>query len=97
MTARRRTIGPRDHDGRIAPLAPVQKAARIRAAVRSRYAGARTHRDRLAVAVDYARSAAAAAERAGLDEAGPAVDEAARLLMATGDALCAALAKGARR
>lgn len=96
MTGRRRTTGRRDHDGRIAPLAAVERAARIRAAVRSRYAGARTDRDRLAAAFDYARSAAAAASRAGLDEADTVAAEAARVLMTAGDALCEALAKRGR-
>ncbi len=96
MTGRRRSIDHRDHDGRIAPLAAAGKAERIRAAVRSRYAGAQTGRDRLAAAVDYTRSAAAAAERAGIDDADVMVAEAARVLMAAGDALCAALARSGR-
>lgn len=97
VTGHRRAIDRRDHDGRIAPLAGSGRAERIQAAVRSRYAGAQSGRDRLAAAHDYARSAAAAAERAGVDNADLLVAEAARALMAAGDALCAALAKQGRR
>lgn len=96
MTGRRRAAG-REHDGRFAPLADVARADRIRSAVRARYAAAQTELDRLVAALDYTRSSAAAAERAGVDDTDAVLADATRALMAAGNALTAALAREARR
>jgi hypothetical protein len=97
MSGRRRTHGRRGDDGRVRPTVSVERAARIHSSARLRYAAAQTARERLAVAMDYARAAAAAASRAGVD-VDAAVEDGTRSLFAIGDKLTKALAKsgGAR-
>lgn len=93
MAGRRRTAGRRGPDGRLRPVVPVERAARIRATAQARYAVAQSDSDRLAVAVDYVRAAAAAAERAGVADAGAVLAEVTRALMAAGDAIVRRLAR----
>lgn len=95
MAGRRRLVGRLA--GRIRPLVLVERANRIRAAAQARYAVAPTDADRLAVALDYVRAAAAAAERAGLDDAHAVRAEATRSLMAAGDRITERLARRGRR
>ncbi|WP_219414156.1 hypothetical protein [Pseudonocardia nigra] len=96
MAGRRLTAGRRGPDGRIRAVALVERANRIREAARARYAAAQTDAERLAAAVDYVRAAAAAADRAGLAEAGAVRAEATRTLMAVGDTITGRLARQGR-
>jgi hypothetical protein len=96
MAGRRLTAGRRGPDGRVRPVVLVVRANRIREAARARYAAAQTDADRLAAAVDYLRAAAAAADRAGIAEAGAGRAEAIRTLMAAGDRITGRLARQGR-
>ncbi len=89
------TVEIRHPQGRTRPTAAEQRAERIRAAARGRYATARTDPQRLAAAFDYARSAASAARDDGLDVS-VTVADATRLLVAVGEMLTALLAEQGR-
>lgn len=73
------------------PAPGVSRADRIRATARARYGAAGNVSERLAVAVDYLRAAAAEAGRSGVD-ADPAITDTTRAAIAAGDAVTDAIA-----
>lgn len=81
----------RGADGCYRPATLRDRAARIRRAARARYAAAETALERFAVAVDYFRAAAAAAERAGIGGVGDVLSRVTVAVMAAGDELTAVL------
>ncbi|MHA6631860.1 hypothetical protein ACU61A_41060 [Pseudonocardia sichuanensis] len=84
---------PRQPSGRFARYPLRRHGARIRAIGHAAHAAAGEPRGAAAAAVDYMRSAAATADRAGMYDpaAAAAVRDAIRALMAAGDALTAAM------
>ncbi len=88
--------GGRGPGGRFASAALVDRARDIRDSARGRYAVAKTPLRKLAVAHDYARSAAAACLRAGIGGAGQVLGSLTVALMSAGDELTAALEQAGR-
>ena len=96
MAGHRRIPGAAAGQAAVKSKVAVARAGRIRAEARRRYADAQDPQQRFAVAVDYVRSAAAAASRAGIASVNRVLTDATRELMARGDKLTDDLAEWGR-
>jgi hypothetical protein len=94
MAGRRRTRSARGVDGTVRASATTRRAEAIKAKMLGRYAEAQSAPERLAVACDYARSAAAFARRVDPIRTEHTLDEVVRRLLHAGGEL---LELGGRR
>lgn len=93
MAGHRRAIERRGEDGRARPLVPVERASRLQASVRGRYAAAQDDCARLAAEVDGIRSVIRKFERAKVDVPPGFTDDAIEAVRVARVALTAALAQ----
>lgn len=89
MAGRRRTHGARADDGGVRPTAAANRAQEIKEKMLARYAEARDSGARLAVAMDYVRSAAVGARRSDSVRTEHLLEELVRRALRTGDELLA--------
>lgn len=87
MAGRRRTRADREADGTVHPTRATTRAQEIKSKMLARYSEAQTAAQRLAVACDYVRSAAAFARRTDPIRADHTLEEMVRRLLHAGGEL----------
>jgi hypothetical protein len=87
MAGRRRSSGVRGVDGSVRARSATGRAQRIRDTMHTRYAQAATESARLAVAMDFVRSAAAASRTRQPVSTEQALSQLVRQLLRTGESL----------